>query len=596
MANVTIPASGTGDATPVVATDEVGGVHFQQMKLVDATAGSTTPIGTPSNPLPVSMASLPIPSGASTEVTLAAVEAKIGTATEAVPATDTASSGLNGRLQRIAQRITSLIALIPNALTGSGNFKVSVAEATATQPISASSLPLPTGAATEATLSSLNGKVTAVNTGAVVVSSSALPSGAATESTLSGFFSSFVSAISALLTAIGNPFQTGGTAAATQSGTWTVQPGNTANTTAWKVDGSSVTQPVSASALPLPSGAATEATISTLNGKVTAVNTGAVVVSSSALPSGAATAAEQATQTASLSVIDDWDESDRAKVNLIVGQAGIAAGTGVDGVTVPRVTLATNVGLPAGTALIGKAGIDQTTPGTTNAVAPIAGQNGVAGGAGAVAANVQRTTLSSDDPAVATLGATTDAAVSTDATGSLSAKIRGLIKIFTTLTQSIYQKFGTSVVFANTGGNVVMTMKNIATGAGRISAQKDWGATPQPGWYKWEATMLPTSSPTLGLSWRIYAFCSYASATAIDTATTDTALTAETQLSNFTKLGDVYVSVSGAGPFYNSGVVFLPGRYMNLGWWNASGVNTANTDTTTTITMTPLFPNQQSWS
>ena len=34
-------------------------------------------------------------------------------------------------------------------------------------------------------------------------------------------------------------------AIAAQSGTWTVQPGNTANTTAWKVDGSAVTQPVS---------------------------------------------------------------------------------------------------------------------------------------------------------------------------------------------------------------------------------------------------------------------------------------------------------------------------------------------------------------
>lgn len=39
-----------------------------------------------------------------------------------------------------------------------------------------------------------------------------------------------------------------GTVAATQSGTWTVQPGNTANTTAWKVDGSAVTQPVSIAA------------------------------------------------------------------------------------------------------------------------------------------------------------------------------------------------------------------------------------------------------------------------------------------------------------------------------------------------------------
>lgn len=37
------------------------------------------------------------------------------------------------------------------------------------------------------------------------------------------------------------------TTAATQSGTWTVQPGNTANTTAWKVDGSAAIQPVSES-------------------------------------------------------------------------------------------------------------------------------------------------------------------------------------------------------------------------------------------------------------------------------------------------------------------------------------------------------------
>lgn len=40
----------------------------------------------------------------------------IGAVNETAPATDTASSGLNGRLQRIAQRITSLIALLPTSL------------------------------------------------------------------------------------------------------------------------------------------------------------------------------------------------------------------------------------------------------------------------------------------------------------------------------------------------------------------------------------------------------------------------------------------------------------------------------------------------
>jgi hypothetical protein len=39
-----------------------------------------------------------------------------GPVTETAPATDTASSGLNGRLQRIAQRLTSLIALLPASL------------------------------------------------------------------------------------------------------------------------------------------------------------------------------------------------------------------------------------------------------------------------------------------------------------------------------------------------------------------------------------------------------------------------------------------------------------------------------------------------
>lgn len=40
----------------------------------------------------------------------------IGAVNETAPATDTASSGLNGRLQRIAQRLTSLIGLLPASL------------------------------------------------------------------------------------------------------------------------------------------------------------------------------------------------------------------------------------------------------------------------------------------------------------------------------------------------------------------------------------------------------------------------------------------------------------------------------------------------
>lgn len=65
---------------------------------------------------PISAVSLPLPTGAATSANQTTTNTQIGIVTEAAPASDTASSGLNGRLQRIAQRITSLIALIPTSL------------------------------------------------------------------------------------------------------------------------------------------------------------------------------------------------------------------------------------------------------------------------------------------------------------------------------------------------------------------------------------------------------------------------------------------------------------------------------------------------
>jgi hypothetical protein len=44
----------------------------------------------------------------------------------------------------------------------------------------------------------------------------------------------------------------------------------------------------------------------------------------------------------SLAIMDDWDETDRAKVNIVVGQAGISAGAGTIEANTPRVTIASN--------------------------------------------------------------------------------------------------------------------------------------------------------------------------------------------------------------------------------------------------------------
>jgi len=88
--------------------------------------------------------------GAATETTFATLTSQStfstlsGGVTEAAPANDTASSGLNSRLQRIAQRITSLIALVPASLgakTSANSFAVVLASDQATVPVSLASVP-----------------------------------------------------------------------------------------------------------------------------------------------------------------------------------------------------------------------------------------------------------------------------------------------------------------------------------------------------------------------------------------------------------------------------------------------------------------------
>lgn len=97
--------------------------------------------------------------------------------------------------------------------------------------------------------------------------------------------------------------------------------------------------------------------------------------------------ASDSPDTVSLAIIDDWDESDRAKVNVIAGQVGITAAAGAVAANTPRVTLGSDdpavtalqvidncisgseaqvdvvAALPAGTNLIGDVGIQPRTSG-----------------------------------------------------------------------------------------------------------------------------------------------------------------------------------------------------------------------------------------
>jgi hypothetical protein len=353
----------------------LGTINGKIPSLGQALAAGSVPVVLPT----AQITALTPPAAITGFLTEADFDTKAGSLTETAPATDTASSGLNGRLQRIAQRITSLIALIPAALTGNGNFKVSLQESNATQAVSDG-----------------GGSITvdgSVSVSGVVPGTSATSLGKAEDAVAAD------GDTGVMTLAVRKD-----TAATTVGADGDYHPLEVDGNGRLWVNGSSVTQPVSAASLPLPSGAATESTLSTLNGKVTACNTGAVTISA-ALPagtnaigklaansgvdigdvdvtsvptdpfganadaasatgsisaklrfiastgipitgtvaatqSGTWTEANSAAIAASLSVMDDWDESDRAKVNPIVGQAGVAAGNGAVTAATQRVALA----------------------------------------------------------------------------------------------------------------------------------------------------------------------------------------------------------------------------------------------------------------
>lgn len=236
----------------------------------------------------------------------------------------------------------------------------------ATQPISAAALPLPTGAATAAKQPALG---TAGTASADVI-------------TIQGI----ASMTPVKVDGSGSTQPVSGTVAATQSGTWTVQPGNTANTTAWKVDGSAVTQPVSAAALPLPTGASTAAkqpaigTAGTASADVLTIQGAASMTKLLVTPDSVALPANQSVNV--------------AQVNGVT----TTMGNGVSGTGVQRVTLASDstgqVALATGANTIGALTANQSTNVTQiNGVTPLMG-------AGNTGTGSPRVTIATDQATV----------------------------------------------------------------------------------------------------------------------------------------------------------------------------------------------------
>lgn len=173
----------TGSAVPSQAT-QIGGTDGTNLRGIKTDANGE---------LQIDVLSSALPTGAATDAQLVSLNNKI-------PANITVSgSRLLVDNSGVTQPVSGSVS-ISGSVAVTGPLTDAQLRATAV-PVSAASLPLPTGAATESTLSSLNSKVTACDTGSVTIASSALPSGAATETTLAALNTKMPSQGQALMVA-----------------------------------------------------------------------------------------------------------------------------------------------------------------------------------------------------------------------------------------------------------------------------------------------------------------------------------------------------------------------------------------------------------
>ncbi|MGH6953176.1 MAG: hypothetical protein ACREGL_03280, partial [Alphaproteobacteria bacterium] len=142
--NVTIPATGSGSATPIVATDDVGGAHHQRVKVDLGGDGASSPLvrgqQTKANSLPAVLASdqdaLPVTDNGASLTVDGTVTANAGTGTFAVDQTDTAALDYDTGAGTVNQAVMGL------ALPASGG---PVAGGTSTNPVRTD----PTGTTTQ---------------------------------------------------------------------------------------------------------------------------------------------------------------------------------------------------------------------------------------------------------------------------------------------------------------------------------------------------------------------------------------------------------------------------------------------------------------
>lgn len=162
------------------------------------------------------------------------------------------------------------------------------------------------------------------------------------------------------------------------------------------------------------------------------------------------------------------------------------------------------------------------------------------------------------------------------------------------MANKIYVARETAIVWSDTAGDLVMTLNNLAAGAGRVGAQKDFGAGSTPEWYEWRLTVQFETAPVVGETVQVYLSTSDGTEEDGQEGEADAALGSANSLKNMKLIGVLVVTSTDADhDMTASGICRISTRYVSPVIYNNTADNLQATNDTGEFTLTPIPPESQ---
>ena len=162
------------------------------------------------------------------------------------------------------------------------------------------------------------------------------------------------------------------------------------------------------------------------------------------------------------------------------------------------------------------------------------------------------------------------------------------------MSNKVYVCRETPIVWSDTVGDLVMTLNNLAAGAGRIGAQKDFGAGSTSEWYEWRLTVQFETAPVVGETVDVYLSTSDGTEEDGQKGVADGDLGDIHSLRNMHFVGNLVVTSTDAiHDMTTSGICRISTRYVCPVIYNGTVDNLKATNDTGEFTLTPIPPEVQ---